>query len=105
MSRETRAERTRLHTSTLITDLQRRLLEVIDKDGREDLVDAVLLLCKLARTHPAELRSERKRIISILNRDDELMELAEKLEETEMQRMTLVNQAIAERQLIGGSLH
>lgn len=105
MPRETKAERTRLHTSTLLTDLEGRLLEVVYEDGREDLADAVHLLCEMARADSAALRSERGRIISILNNDDELMECAEKLEELEVQRITLVNQAIAERQLIDGALH
>ncbi|ABE63264.1 hypothetical protein Nham_2474 [Nitrobacter hamburgensis X14] len=100
MPRETKTERTRLHTSTLLTDLERRLLDVIYEDGREDLADAVHLLCELARADSAALRSERSRIISILNDDDDLVECAEKMKELHVS----INQAIAERQLIDGAL-
>ncbi|GAB9140182.1 hypothetical protein [Bradyrhizobium diazoefficiens] len=104
MSGDTKVERTsstnakpdRRHSSTILTDLRNRLVNLCSENSRDDLADAAYLLHQLASTNLGAMQPQRKRMISILANDDDLLKTAEHLE--------LVYQALTERQ-VGTALH
>jgi hypothetical protein len=86
----------RRHTSKILLDLRNRIVDLCDKNDEPNLADAVWLLYDLASRNPSAVRSERKKMLSILASEDEYWKDAE--------RFLAIAEAMAEREA-GTALH